>query len=243
MFNSPILFSLIKGMFHVRHPSRSLVPEWDLPTVLQFLADPEVCKLYKLSLLELSQHTASLLAVACGRHCSEMHVLSILPHHMRFSREGVTLLLRAGYRSKNQCLEHTPESIFLPDLHRVTIIRENATLCPVHCQIFYLDCTKEPIDKLLITFGQQNPISKPAPSPWIIPLVHRAYDKLGKPTSHLQAHDTGGHSPSCALYSGVPLAKIIAIAGWHTATTFQHTYLHDVLVARELCNAGPAVAR
>ena len=244
--NNPILYTLIKGMFHVRPPSRSLVPEWDLPTVLQFLASPEFCKLHKLSLLELSQRTAFLLAVACGRRCSEIHALSILPQHMRFSSEGVTLLPRAGYLAKNQSLVYTPEPVFLPDLRRATGNREDAPWCPVRCLKFYLDRTKDrrgSIDQLFITtMGQPNPISKTALSRWIIALVRRAYEKLGKPTPRVRAHDTRGQSASWALYSGIPLAEIIANAGWRTATTFQQTYLQDVLVAKERRNSRPAVA-
>ena len=40
MSSSPILTQLIKGMFHLRPPVRRLIPAWDLPLVLQFLATP-----------------------------------------------------------------------------------------------------------------------------------------------------------------------------------------------------------
>ena len=139
-----------------------LVVRWSLNRISQqcynfWLARNFVDLIYKLSLLKLFQCSAFLLAVVCGRGCSEMHALSILPH-MRFSREGVILLPRAVYLLKNQSLEFNPEPIFLSGN------REDAPWCPVRCLKFYLDRTKErrgSIDQLFITaLGQQNPISK-----------------------------------------------------------------------------------
>jgi site-specific recombinase XerD len=98
--NNPVLSNLVKGMFHIRPPTKELIPEWDLSLVLQFIASPEFSAFHKLSLMELASRTAFLLAVACGRRCSEMQALSILPQHRRFSEEGVTLLPRAGFSSK-----------------------------------------------------------------------------------------------------------------------------------------------
>ena len=40
--NSPAIQDLIKGMFHQRPPTKSLVPSWDLPTALRFWADPHL---------------------------------------------------------------------------------------------------------------------------------------------------------------------------------------------------------
>ena len=244
--NHPILTSLLKGMFNIRPPTRNLVPEWDLPLVLQFIASREFSSLRELSLIELSQRTAFLLSVACGRRCSEMQALSILPQHMRLTPEGVTLLPRAGFLSKTQALSFTPEPIFLPDLRRATGDREDRAWCPVRCLKAYLNRTRElrgSIDQLFVTTMEpRRPLSKTALSRWIVALVRRAYEKLDQPAPSIRAHDTRSQSASWAYYSGVPLPEIMASAGWRTQTTFQQVYLRDVLVTADHRSPRTAVA-
>jgi hypothetical protein len=36
--SSPVLSSLIKGIFNERPPTKTLLPEWDLPLVLRYIA-------------------------------------------------------------------------------------------------------------------------------------------------------------------------------------------------------------
>ena len=188
-----------------------------------------------------------LLAVACGRRCSELHALSILPQHMRITAEGATLLPRAGFLAKNQTFSFTPEPIFLPALCRATGNPEDAPWCPVQCLRAYLKRTKArrgKIDQLFVTScGQAKALSKTALSRWLVALVKRAYRELRLPAPQsLRAHDTRGQSASWALYAGVPVSEIIANAGWSTATTFQHVYLKDVLIAKETRASRAAVA-
>ena len=197
-------------MFNLRPPSRKLVPEWDLPLVLQFLASRKFSNFRELSLLELSYRTAFLLAVACGRRCSELHALSISKNHMRFSPEGATLLPRAGFLAKNQALSFTPEPIFIPDLRRATGNSEDGPWCPVKCLKFYLARTKNlrgGVDQLFITTTKPHkPASKVTLSRWIVALVRRAYFELDRPAPQTRAHDTRAQSSSWALYSGRPLS-------------------------------------
>jgi integrase len=235
--NNPALSNLLKGMFHIRPPVRELIPEWDLPLVLQFVASSEYSKLAKLSLADLSARTAFLLAIACGRRCSELSALSILPQHLRFSVEGACLLPRAGFLAKNQALDFTPEPIFLPDLRKTTGDPEDAPWCPVRCLKFYLARTKPlrgSVDALFITHKRPyGPVSSRTLGRWIMVVVKSAYEKLNRQPPRMRAHDTRSQASSWALYAGVPLKDIIASAGWKSATTFQQVYLKDVLILKE----------
>lgn len=231
--NTPVLSDLIKGMFHLRPPVKRLIPKWDLPLVLQFLAMPEMRDLGTLSLLDLSRRTAFLLAVACGRRCSEIHALSIRSGYLQVSEAGATILPRAGFLAKNQTLRFNPKPIFLPDLRRATGDPEDRHWCPVRCLKFYLAKTR-PIrgetDQLFITSTlPHGPVSRKTLSRWIVEVVLGAYSKFDRTLPHAMAHDIRGQSASWALYKGVPIAEIIANIGWQTETTFQSTYLKDVL--------------
>ena len=140
--SSPLLTNLVKGMFTARPQQRNLVPEWDLPLVLQFLASEDFEPIQKLSLLDLSRKTAFLVAVACGRRGCEIHALSTDEAHLRFEREGVSILPRAGFLAKNQTLAFTPKPVFLPRLTKVAG-RSEKPWCPVRALEQYLDRTKD----------------------------------------------------------------------------------------------------
>ena len=60
----------------------------------QFRVLPFGLSLGKLSLLDLSRKTTFLVAVACGRHGSEIQALSIDEPHLLWRRDGVSLLPR-----------------------------------------------------------------------------------------------------------------------------------------------------
>ena len=56
--------NLIKGMFHKRPPSHSLVPAWDLPRVLRFLAEPPFETMDQVNTMDLTHLLAFLMVAA-----------------------------------------------------------------------------------------------------------------------------------------------------------------------------------
>jgi hypothetical protein len=132
--------------------------------------------------------------VACGRRCSEIHALSVLPEHLHINESGATLLPRAGFLAKNQTIGFTPEPIFLPDLSKVTGDPEDAPWCPVRCLKYYLDRTKQlrgGIDQLFITIKvPHKALSRTSLSRWIVAVVKSAYQKFGHTAPLAKAHDT-----------------------------------------------------
>ena len=242
---SPIITQLIKGMFNQRPPVRQLLPNWDLPLVLRFVASFTHSNLDELNLLTLTKLTAFLLAVSCGRRCSEIHALSIKKEFMRFDQDGVTLLPRAGFLAKNQSLAFTPEPIFLPSLSKYSGVKRDCLVCPVRMLKFYLARTRAlrgEVDQLFI--GTKKPhlrVTKQTLSRWIVGVVKGAYKKFNIDLPSVHAHDTRALTASWALYSGVSIDNIIGSVGWRRCSTFQNTYLRDV-PNRPLRNAQTAVA-
>ena len=236
--NSPVLSSLVKGAFHQRPPKQDLVPEWDLSLVLQYLASDVFEPPHRISLLDLSRKTAFLVSLACGRRISEIHALSIDVNHTTFSSGGVTLLPRVGFLAKNQTLDFTPRPVYLPDLVKATGSRDEHPWCPVRALKFYLDQTlnrRGKVKQLFITSTKpHSAAAKGTISRWVISVIRDAYKKheMVLTGSHVRAHEVRALAASWALYSGSSLSSIIDAIGWKTATTFQSTYLRDVLVSR-----------
>lgn len=233
---SPALSNLIKGMFTVRPPVRQLVPEWDLPLVLQDLASEAFEPIKDLSLLDLSRKAAFLIAVACGRRCSEIHALSIDEAHLRWSKDGVSILPRAGFLAKNQTLSWTPRPIFLPDL-ALAMGSSEKPWCPVRALKWYLKRTKglRQTQQLFITSAPPHgPAAKDTVSRWIASVIRSAHKKHHDRLtgSRVRAHDVRAHTSSWAFYKGSSIDDIMQTVGWSSATTFQKVYLKDVLVSR-----------
>ena len=236
--NSPVLHDLIKGMYHNRPPQRSLVPAWDLPRTLQFLAEPPFEPMDQSSMADLSRKTAFLVAAASGRRVSEIHALSSAEKHITFSREGVHLLPRAGFLAKNQTIDFTPKHIVLPDLRRASGSPDCGPWCPVRALRFYLHRTKlnrGEIDSLFLTVN--NPIkkaSKQTISRWIISVIRDsiAREESRSMGSHVRAHDLRSQASAWAFYKGASIQDVMEAQGWSSSTTFQSVYLKDVMIRR-----------
>ena len=239
------LSSLIKGIFNERPPTRSLLPEWDLPLVLRFIAS-DMASLRDMSLTDLSRRTVFLLALASGRRCSEVHALSVSGKHLRFRRRGVVLLPRAGFLAKNQSLDFTPLPIELPDLRLSTGSPDDAPWCPVRSLKFYLSRTKairKGVDQLFLSSRPPHgPASKTTIARWVREVITSAYQKNDRMTPAFTPHSTRAVGRSWALYRGATLSDIVTSAGWRGDTTFQRIYMRDVLAdsGEVQVNAGTA---
>lgn len=76
--------------------------------------------------------------------------------------------------------------------------------------------------------------SKGTLSRWVISVIRDAYKKhdIRMAGSHVRAHEVRAQASSWALYSGSSLTDIIDVVGWRSTTTFQTTYMRDVLASR-----------
>jgi len=236
--SSPLLQDLIKGMFHIRPPQRSLVPRWDLPRALQLLAKPPFEPMNRASTADIARKTAFLIATASGRRVSDIQALSTADNHISFTKDAVHLLPRAGYLAKNQSLSFTPKHIILPDLRKASGSADEGPWCPLRALRYYLDRTqpyrlKE--DHLFLTV--QKPFraaSKQTISRWIVSVIKESIssEELQLSGTHIRAHDLRSQASAWALYRGASLQDIIEAMAWSSSSTFQTTYLKDVLAGR-----------
>ena len=93
----------LMGSFGIDHPvTLVFYPGWSLRVVLNFLMKPPFEPIAKCSLENLTLKTVFLVALASGRHCSELCALSSDPECFRFSPNlaQVQLLMEPGFLAK-----------------------------------------------------------------------------------------------------------------------------------------------
>lgn len=246
--NSPMVHDLIKGMFHKRPPSRTLVPAWDLPRALRFLANPPFEPLNQASMMDLTRKTAFLVAAASGRRVSDIHALSVAENHIQWGSNAVHLLPRAGFLAKNQTLDFTPKHIILPDLRKASGSTDCGPWCPVRALKFYISKTapyRGEVDAMFLTVNKPvKKASKQTISRWIVSVIKDsiAAEESHLIGSHVRTHDLRSQAAAWALYKGCSIQEVMDAQGWSSPTTFQSVYLKDVLIpaARVLTASHPS---
>ncbi len=232
--NSPALHALVRGIFHSRPPTRSLVPSWDLPTALRLLCEKPYEPMGNATLENLTKKTVFLVAAASGRRVSDIHALSSAQEHVVISSSGARLLPRSGYLAKNQTPDFTPSPIILPDLRRTSNSPDDGPWCPVRALKYYLKRTEDirgQEDRLfIITKKPYSGASKQTIARWLVDIIKASLSaedshNLG---SHVSAHSLRSQASAWASYKGASLSDIMDAMGWSSTTTFQTTYLKDV---------------
>ena len=219
---------LLNGMFNSRPPPRKLVPAWDLNTLLNFLKDPPFEPLSSASLEDLTHKVVVLVALACGRRCSELHALAV-GDHLTLSRAGATLYFRPGFLAKNERSSFTASPIFLPDIAIGSSVSEDRFWCPVRALRYYLKRTKllrDDTDQLFVTSRKPHKAaSKRSIARWICEVIHRSGAIV---KGRVTAHSTRAVASSTAFLKGVTAEEVINTVAWKTASTFSTTYLRDL---------------
>ena len=84
------------------------------------------------TLLHASVKTAFLISLASAKRRSELHALSFLEGHIRFTLESVILRLEPGFLPKTQVPGSLPDPIVIPNLNQICGPRDEDLLpCPV----------------------------------------------------------------------------------------------------------------
>ena len=115
------------------------------------------------------------------------------------------------------------------------------TLCPVRALHVYLSRTAgfRKSDQLFVSCATPHkgkPLSRQRLSHWIVEAISLAYGCRGlQPPKGLRAHSTRGVATPWALFRGVSVQDICAVASWATPHTFVRFYRLDV--------SGPSVAQ
>ncbi|KAJ8310227.1 hypothetical protein KUTeg_012092, partial [Tegillarca granosa] len=238
------LTNLIKGIFNSNPNIRSLLPNWDLPSVLLALCDFPFEPIYTCELKILTWKTVFLLAVATASRVSELHALSVISDSLRFEKRGVRLLPNLKFLAKSQRLGKVWNPLFIPKFDRYATDERDLLLCPCRSLKEYVKRTKSirgQIENLFLTYqkGFCKAAAKTTLSRWIVSLIRYVYDKLPDLNlGEVRAHDTSRLATSWALFNGASVQSILQAAHWLTETTFTSFYLKDVGVEDSFAKAS-----
>jgi hypothetical protein len=224
----PHVIRMLKGVFNSRPPERKLIPEWNLPIVLQMLKQPpfEPMKLAKLKYL--TWKTVFLIAITTFKRCSDLQAMRIGEGSVNIQEKGVTFY-RHGL-SKQDRQGHQSKNIFIPTF------KDNKYLDPKRALYWYLkrtdDLRKETneLSLFLTTIKPHKPVSAQTISNWIVSVIKKAYKSKELLEPKVRGHSTRSIGPSWALFKGAKLVDVLNSADWSRASTFIKFYLKEVSV-------------
>ena len=226
----PYVIRLLKGVFNSRPPERKLLPEWDLPLVLEMLKKPPFVPLKCCRLKYLTWKTVFLVAITTFRRCSDLQSLRIGEGSINVQEKGVTFL-RHGL-SKQDRAGHDNSKIFVP------AFPENKLLDPKRALYEYLKRTDIFRDKdngqeckLFLTINKPHKaVSCQTISAWIVKTIKLAYKQQNKNVDKVKGHSTRAVGPSWAIFKGASMKNVLDSADWSRPNTFIKFYLKNVNV-------------
>ena len=130
----PYIIRLLKGVFNSRPPSVRILPEWDLPVVLDMLQKQPFEPLSKASLKITTFKTIFLMAISTFRRCGDLQSLKLGEGSVCVQKKGVTFI-RHGL-AKQDREKHFGSKIFVP------AFSENYRLDPKRALYWYLKKTQ-----------------------------------------------------------------------------------------------------
>ena len=222
----PYIIRLIKGVFNSRPPKVRLVPEWNLPMVLDMLQRSPFEPITNATLKHLTYKTVFLTAITTFRRCSDLQSLRLGEGFINIQRKGVTFI-RQGL-AKQDRPNHYGTKIFVP------AFSENKLLDPKRSLYFYVKKTEEyrqnlktDNNKLFLSLLEPHQaVASQTISKWIVQTIHMAYENKKK--SKVKGHSTRAIGPSWALFNGASMKSILESADWSKESTFCNFYLRDV---------------
>ena len=129
----PYIIRLLKGVFNSRPPKSKLLPELDLPKVLNMLQKEPFDPIRAASLKLITYKVVFLIAISTFRRCSDLQSLRIGEKNVSVQKKGLTFFIRHGL-SKQDRQTHYGTKVFVP------AFPENKKLDPKRA--FYF-CLKE----------------------------------------------------------------------------------------------------
>ena len=241
--------------FHRDHPKSSRnLPKWNLSVELT-KAPFEPMKDTELKHLTLK--TPFLLALASGKHRSEIHAWVANKVSNLGQWEKVALFPSSDFIAENQLAREGCQSVSPVTIPTLTTIvdrqfKEDRTLCLVRALRYYLDRTKDlrgSQSLLFISFkkGHTSDIRPATLSSWLkqtILLCYKQADQQALDLVQVKAHDIWAFAASKAFYGGVSVDQIMQACRWKAYNTFTNFYLKDLTWSDNDNNMylGPVVA-
>ena len=163
-----------------------------------------------------------LFSLTCPERVSALTKLDL--RHCHILPEGVEIMLSSP---RKRGMPNQPPKAFFARFP------SNSKLCPVETLRCYLKATRSfrPVipsskpDPLFISFVKPHkPISAPSLARWLRSLLKAS----GVNSDIFKAHSVRGASTTAAANFNVPISKILKMADWSSASTFQEYYYKPV---------------
>ena len=197
-------------------------------------------------LKHLTLRTAFLLAMASGKHGSQIHASVANKVSNLGQWEKVGLFPSSDFIAKNQLAREGSQSVSLVTIHALTIIvvrlfKEDRTLCPVRSLRYYLDRTTDlrgSQSLLFISFkkGHTSDIRSATLSSWLKQTILLCYKQADQQTLdfvQVKAHDIRAFAASKAFYGGVSVDQIMQACHWKAHNTFTVSSKRPYLVRQQ----------
>ena len=215
---SPLICSLLSGVFNLRPPQPRYPFIWDVEKVLCYLKSLPAHK--NLSNKELTLKLTMMLALSATFRCSEISYLNI---HFMAKTEGKYIfsfnkLTRVCCRSKSEPTLNFHE------------FEQDKSLCIVSLLDTYIEGSKpwkqdQQKGQLLLSFVKPHKeVLKSTISGWIKEILKQS----GINVEHFKAHATRSASSSKAQMSGLPVEQILKIGNWSSKSTWQKFYNKNI---------------
>jgi hypothetical protein len=239
----PAVQKFFKGAMLRFPPQRELVPPWDLPTVLDALAEHPFEPIETIPLNLLSYKTAFLVAIASAGRTCELKAFDRRPLYCTISARGVVLRVPQAFRPKVVRPENMARTMdFAPiQSDEGELDERSRKVCVCRAVQEYIRRT-DPVltdncSQLFVTFqkGRQGrPAAKQTIASWIKACVHEAY-KLLPEDPRVQAHSTRKQSTTWAELKNISIRDICQMATWTSPNVFIKHYklrVHSSVSAR-----------
>ena len=233
------------------------LPKWNLSVVLNELTKAPFEPMKDTDLKHLTFKTAFLLALASGKHRSEIHAWVANKVSNLGQWEKVALFPSSDFIAKNQLAREGSQSVSPVTIPALTTIvdrqfKEDRTLCPVRALRYCLDRTKDlrgSRSLLFISFkkGHTSDIRPATLSSWLkqtILLCYKQADQQALDLVQVKVHDIRAFAASEAFYGGVSVDQIMQACHWKAQNTLTNFYLKDLTWSDNDNNMylGPVVA-
>ena len=230
------LSDLMANFERMRPVTRSLVPRWNLPYVLSWLASKRFEPLKKASIKDLTLKTCFLLSLATAARVSELHALSTKESCLQWRQDGsVDLLTDPAFIAKNRLPSVGAQRIHLQPISSVDDSSISKLQCPVRSLEIYLRRTRtvrEDRTRLFLPLRQnRRDISSQTISFWLRQVIREAYEDLspgGSKRLRIRAHEVRAVAASVALARNCSVKDIMEAVSWKSDSVFARCYLRDM---------------
>ena len=214
----------LKGVFNSRPPKKTLVPDWDLPLVLDVLSAPPFEPMGAAPVKLVTLKFTFLLAVTTARRVSDLSKLSI-GDHCRVQKGRITFLPTSLAKADDP--SHFQQEVVIRTF-------KEKKLCPIRSLKWYLRKTegmrqRDPMVLLRCLNAPFDPPSTQTISRWLVNLIKMAYDVYPHlPRGNIRAHSTRAMAPNWAHFKGATKHSILQAADWRRENTFIKYYARDL---------------